>query len=143
MSGILLTQWADASAWGVPTNAAPERAVAPNFERFDGVDPLDQPAQGREPGSRPGAGQTPKSEQTYTPGPLSDTVGTLGGQPLPVSDRLHRVPGVSQLVQTPSVQQRLGVGQNNQGAAQTVALSEITGSPPVPGDLTSIIAGFG
>jgi len=33
-------------------------------------------------------------------------------------------------------------GQNNQGAAQTVVLSEITNAPPVPGDLTSIIAGL-
>lgn len=143
MSGALLTQWASGNDFAVPTSAAPDMAVGENFQRFDGLQPLDAPREGRIPGTRPGAGQTPASEQTYTHGAVDGTTGTVGGQPLPVGDRIHRTAGRTQLVNTPSIQQRLGVGQNNQGAAQTVALSSITNNPPVPGDLSSIIAGLG
>ncbi len=133
----------------------PDLAVAPNFERFDGIDqpPLDHPASAQDPGDKlifypggPRAGlsrRTPLAEQTYTPGVVSGVTGTLGGQPLPVADRLHRVPGNYTPSKTPSIQWRLGDGQAYQGIAQTVALSEITGSPPVPGDITGIIAGIG
>ena len=127
----------------VPATPPAEIAVAPNYEQFDGLGPLDHPGGGVNPGTRPGGGETPLAEQTYTPGPLSGVVGTLGGQPLPTGDRIHRPAGTSQAVITPSVQHRLGVGQANQGVAQTVALSQITGSPPVPGDLSSILAGWG
>lgn len=143
MSGAILTQWASGSSWAVPTSSIPEVAVAPNFERFDGLEPLDHPAGGSDPGTRPGGGETPLADQTYTPGPLAGVTASLGGQPLPVSDRIHRPEGTTQQVNTPSVQHRLGVGQNNQGAAQTTALSSITNNPPQPGDLSSIIAGFG
>jgi hypothetical protein len=137
-----------------------DNAVAWNFERFDGLDvPTDHPA-GGDPGRgsaptttdygwnlaghspRPGGAGTPVADQVYTPGPLKGVVGTVGGQPLPVSDRLHRAPGTYTPGKTHSVQQRLGVGQSYQGAAQTVQLSEITNNPPVPGDLGSIIAGI-
>ncbi len=128
--------------WIVPANPPKERAVAPNFEQFDGLDPLHQPT-GKDPGSRPGGGQTPKASQTYTPGPLTSTTGTVGGQPLPTGDLLHRPPGSSTPAYPINMQFRSGVGQNYQGVAQTVALGGITNNPPVPGDLSMIIAGVG
>lgn len=143
-----------------------DNAVAPNFERFDGLTlPTDNPATadpmaggigtGAEFGynvvgayPRPGAVNTPVPEQVYTPGPLKGTVGVVGGQPRPTagSGQYREVAGSTVGGYTPgktnSIQQRLGVGQNNQGAAQTVQLSEITSNPPQPGDLSAIIAGL-
>ena len=132
----------------VPRTPPVELNHAYNFQEFDGLMPLDN-APGEGPlganygsGPRPGALNTPKAEQTYTAGPLSATVGTLGGQPLPVANPLYRLGRGYTPSLTPSVQHRLGVGQNYQGAAQTVALSEVTNNPPVPGDLSGIIAGW-
>jgi len=132
----------------VPTTPPTELNHAYNFEEFDGLMPLDN-APGMVPfgtnydhSPRPGAANTPLSEQTYTRGPLSATTGTLGGQPLPVANPLYRLGRGYTPSTTPTVQFRLGVGQNYQGAAQTVALSEVTNNPPVPGDLSGIIAGW-
>lgn len=141
-------------------------AVAPNFERFDGLDvPNTNPAaaavdaggtgQGYDYGfdvpgryPRPGQTGTPTQDQVYSPGPLKGVVGTIGGQPLAaagVSDRIHRPPGDYSPGKTHSIQFRLGVPQTSnvseRGAAQTVQLGEITSNPPVPGDLASIISG--
>lgn len=125
-------------------------AVGPNFERFDGLSQpeLENPAKRGQTdyypeGPRPG--QAIGTPDVYTPGPISGVVGTVGGQPLPTSDRIQRPPGGYTPSLTPSVQQRTGVGQYGPsalGAAQTVQLSEITSNPPVPGDLASIIAGL-
>ncbi len=132
----------------IPQNPPVDLAVAPNFERFDGLNQLDNPA-GRQQtqyytgGPKPGA--TDPTPDTYTPGPVSGVTGVVGGQPLPVADCIHRPQGVAQLVNSPSMQFRLGVGQHGPsslGAEQTVALSEITNAPPVPGDISSIIAGW-
>lgn len=145
----------------VPTVPQPDLAVGANFERFDGLNvPADHPATsdpesggtglGSEYGfghrgayPRPGAVDTPPAEQTYTPGPLKGLTNTLGGQPLPVNDWKYRGERAYTPGRTHSIQHRLGDGQNNPGAAQTVALSEITGNPPVPGELSGIIAGIG
>lgn len=128
----------------VPQDAGvPERAVAANFERFDGLTPLDHPA-GQPPvmgsPSRPGDYVTP---DVYTPGPLAGLTNTLGGEPLPVEQPIFRPPGSATYVtnQITRMQFQMGVGTNYQGLAQTVAMSEITSSPPQPGDLTSILAG--
>lgn len=144
----------------VPASGAqPDTAVGPDFERFDGLTPLDHPA-GQEfpygdPGTagahtpRPGQGPTPLADQTFTPGAVPGVVGVLDGQPpdlrggwgrgggryKPEGDYTHALAFTTQ--------HRLGVGQNFQGVAQTVALSEITSNPPEPGDLTSILAGQG
>jgi hypothetical protein len=146
----------------VPGNPPADLAVAENYERFSGVEgspPLVQPAtsdpnDGPDAGSsygwnkvggspRPGQSDQPLG-QVYTPGPLQGLVGVVGGQPLPVSPRISRPAGGYTGVIAPSIQHRLGVGQNTSaGAQQTVALSEISSNPPVPGDLTSIIAGLG
>jgi len=145
-----------------PLNPQLDLAVAPNFERFDGLTlPNDHPATNDPERSCPGFGvdyganvpghyprpgnmNTPMADQVYTPGPIKGVVGTIGGQPLSgarVSDRINRPPGDYTRSKTHSIQFRTGVGQNNQGMAQTVTLSEITNSPPQPGDITSIIAG--
>ncbi len=127
----------------VPATPPPEVFVAPNFQQWDGFTPMDHPAGQADPGTRPGAGETPLSEQTYTPSTLQGLTNTLGGQPLPVSERIHAPAGSATVVTPLSMQFRSGVGQNYQGAAQSVLASEITGNPPVPGDITSIIAGWG
>lgn len=122
--------------------------IAPNFERFDGLMPLENPAgwQRTDGGGSPfRPGQSVDTPDVYTPGPLSATVGTLGGQPLPAIAGEYRPEGQTTLVNTPSIQKRMGVGQNGPsalGAAQTTQLSEITNAPPVPGELSGIIAGL-
>lgn len=139
-----------------------QSAVAANYEAFDGLMPLDNPATGTPdsgdvgggaqygfdvPGDYPRPGQSDQPlGQVYTRGPLSATVGTLGGQPLPVSERIYKDSGNYTKSNTPSIQQRLGVGQHGPselGVAQTVTLSQITDNPPQPGDLTLILAGQG
>ena len=131
----------------------PDQGVAWNFERFSGFEPLDHPgtalgdtaiAQPDANYPRPGQHSTPLVEQTYTPSTLSRPVGVVGGQPLPTSSRIFRAPGDYTRAKAPTIQWRLGVGQNGPsslGAANTVQLSEITNNPPQPGDLASIIAG--
>lgn len=121
--------------------------IAENFERFDGLMPLQNPAgwQRTQTNPTPRPGQSVNTPDVYTPGPLSATVGTLGGQPLPTSTRIYRNEGQTTLVNTPQMQHRMGVGQHGPselGAAQTNALSEITNAPPVPGELSGIIAGL-
>jgi len=189
MSGAVLLGPGLAGMLISPEVPQTDYAVAPNFERFDGLDGtppnphggptlypmngggspgpgtgLDHPANfdpvaggtgggGTQygwqlPGGspRPGQSNTPADQQVYTEGPLQGVVGTLGGQPLPVSNRIYKGVGSYTKSRTPSVQFRTGVGQHGPsglGVAQTVALSEITNAPPQPGDLTSILAGLG
>jgi hypothetical protein len=135
----------------VPAEPQPELAVSGNFERFDGLDvPDTNPAAVTEGSPRPGDnyGHSPRpggldqqSGQVYTQGALKGLTNTLGGQPLPVDDWKFRGRRAYTPGRTHSIQQRLGAGQDNGGAAQTVALSEISGNPPVPGELSGIIAG--
>jgi hypothetical protein len=138
-----------ASVPTVPTTPPREEAHAWNFQEFDGLtipdtNGRDQGRFGTEyPASPvPGRANTPVSEQTYTPGPIRGVAGVLGGQPLPVANPVYRVGRGYTPSRTPTIQFRLGAGQNYQGAAQTVALSEITNNPPVAGDLSAIIAGW-
>lgn len=145
-SGLLYVQAQKAM---VPTEPPPELAHAANFERFDGFEPLVNNAGATSVGAnygttpRPGQRNQPLG-QVFTRSSLGGLTNTLGGQPLPVANWLYRVGrGYTPSRGASHLQHRLGVGQDYQGAAQTVALSEITGSPPVPGDLTSIIAGYG
>jgi hypothetical protein len=146
----------DVNSYIVATTPQPDMAVAPNFERFSGLEgspELDHPASGdgawnsgSDYGMTPRPGQLSQPVgQTYTKGPLQGTVGVIGGQPLPVrawesADDSAATRGYTPS-KTPSIQHRLGDGQNFQGLAQTVILSELTQNPPQPGDLTSILAG--
>ena len=76
---------------------------------------------------------------------MAGITGRLGGQPLPVADWLYRTRrGYTPSSNLVGAFQRThyGVGQAYQGPAQTTQLSEITNNPPVPGDLSGIIAGI-
>lgn len=144
--------------WVVPDEPQPDMAVGENFQQFSGVgDPvLEHPAGWQRTGyyteDNPRPGQSIGTPDTYTPSPLTGLANTLGaGQAAmpeygPAGESVYRPPGSAALVVTPSVQFRLGVGQHGPselGVAQTVQLSSITGNPPQPGDLTSILAGYG
>lgn len=141
----MLLNWAGPDLM-VPQSAPSDQAVAWNYEQFDGLTDLDHPAgnersvfwDGHTP--RPGMQPTP---DVYTPGPLAGVAGTLGGQPLPTSERIKRVEGTATYTVSPSVQFRLGVGQQYQGVAQTVALADITNNPPTPDGMGAILAGWG
>lgn len=130
----------------VPARPPADLAVAANYERFDGLEPLDHPA-GMVPfgsyGPAPRTpGITPPAEQTYTPGPQSALVNTLGGQPLPVApwDDNHArgyTPAPAKVIGGPKMGRQL-----NNGIAETVFFADLQSNPPVPGDLASIIAGL-
>lgn len=139
----------------VPGTPPADMAVASNFERFDGLGepPLDNapaavPFGTAYPGSpRPGQLNTPPDEQVYTRSPNSGLVGVLGGQPLPVGNRLP--PAANAEGQVTLASRRVVGGpklvlgsQHNPSLAATVYMSEITSSPPQPGDMTSILAGL-
>lgn len=146
MSGVLL--WAGSETdFVVPGTAPLDNAVAPNFERFDGLTPLDHPSPGVNPygeGDNPRPGQRDQpTGQVYTEGGIPGVVGVLGGQPYPARCGVFKASGDYTGAKAPSVQHRLGVGQDNQGAAQTVQLSNVTNNPPQPSDLSLIIAGIG
>ena len=147
MSGLLVAQIPPGN-YVVPTEPPAEVAHATYFETFDGLEPLvnnDQAQWVSGAFQRPAAGGTPVAEQVYTRGPLTGVVGRLGGQPLPVASWEYRTGrGYTEGANWLGNFQRVhyGVGQNYQGAAQTTQLSEITNNPPVPGDLSGIIAGL-
>jgi len=144
----MLLQWSGPD-FVVPGVAPTDLAVAQNFERFDGLTPLDNPAgnqqlvyfDGHQP--RPGASDPTAHPNTYTPGPIAGLVNVIGGQPLPVSDRIHRPAGVTQDVQEYNTQNRRGVGQAYQGVAQTIQLQRLVDNPPEPAGMTAILEGWG
>jgi hypothetical protein len=166
MAGALLLNAGNPGAVvAVPQeNPSPDLKVAPNYERFDGLEiPTDHPGTvtgedttgtgavfgfdklGAYP--RPGAVDQPEG-QVYTPGALRGLVGVIGGQPLPVRNWKFQSDGRDGYTgaKSPGVQFRQGVGQRGPselGAAQTVVLGGITNNPPEPGDLSAIIAGLG
>ena len=136
--------------YSVPRVPREEYFHAANFQEFDGLEtPLTSNSGGTDTGinygetPRPGQLNTAPADQTYTPGPLRGVVGTLGGQPLPVANPIYRLGrGYTPANDTQRIQTRMGAGTNSQGVAQTVQLSEITNNPPVPGDISAILAGL-
>jgi hypothetical protein len=153
MSGLLVAQIAPGN-YVVPNQPPAELAHADYFEAFDGLEPLEGSDNGGRLGAnygtnvaRPGQLNTPATALDYTRGAVVGIMGRLGGQPLPVADWHWRggrgyTPSTNWAGDFQTRPNR-GVGQNYQGIAQTVQLSQITGNPPVPGDITGIIAGFG
>ena len=142
-AGVLLAAGQHRS---LPSTPPVDMAVAPNFERFTGTHPnLDNaPQNAKVQGSPNKPGGYYEGEQVYTRGRTGGLTNVLGGEPLPVSDRIHRPAGVTQLVNAPTIQLRLGVGQHGPsslGLAQTVALATITNNPPAGADILSIISG--
>ena len=149
MSGLLVAQLPPGPGnYAVPTEPPAELAHATYFETFDGLEPLVNNDQASYLGGAvqsPGHGGTPVAAQGYTRGPVPGITGRLGGQPLPVANWNYRVGrGYTEGANLVGGFQRThyGVGQQYQGAAQTTQLSEITNNPPVPGDLSGIIAGI-
>jgi hypothetical protein len=152
VSGLLVAQ-IDPGNYVVPSQPPAELAHATYFEAFDGLEPLEGSDNGGRLGAtyggevpRPGQLNTPATSLDYTRGAVPGIMGRLGGQPLPVANPIWRVGrGYTPSSDWAGNFQRThyGVGQNYQGIAQTVQLSQITGNPPVPGDITGIIAGFG
>lgn len=147
MAGMLLN-WAGPDLV-VPQQAPVDLAVAPNFERFDGLTPLDNPAGNQQlvyfDGKTPRPGQQPTPDE-YTLGAIPGVVGVIGGQPLAAartSPRITRPEGTTQLVTEYNTQSRFGVGQDYQGVAQTVALANLTNNPPVPDGMETILGGYG
>lgn len=122
-----------------------DRTVAWNYERFDGLGPLDNSVNAEAPdygaGPRPGQHSQPTG-QTYTPGPLTGLTNTLGGEPLPVADWRYRPGDYTPAHYAQRMQHRMGQGQAYQGVAQTVALGDITNNPPQPDSLENILRGF-
>ena len=149
MSGLLVAQIPPGPGnYVVPSQPPAELAHAAYFEQFNGLEPLVNNDQARYLGGAvqsPGHGGTPVATQGYTRGPVPGITGRLGGQPLPVASWNYRVGrGYTKGLNLLGNFQRThyGVGQNYQGPAQTTQLSEITNNPPVPGDLSGIIAGI-
>ena len=152
MSGLLVAQIPPGPGnYVVPEEPPAELAHATYFETFDGLEPLDNRPGATPFGAsytltpRPGAVNTPVAQQVYTRGPVPGITGRLGGQPLPVANWYYRVGrGFTHSFNLPGIFQRThyGVGQAYQGPAQTTQLSQITNNPPVPGDLSGIIAGL-
>jgi hypothetical protein len=166
MAGMLLLGGSGVTP-SVPTQPQPDEAVASYFERFDGLGqpPLLAPATssaedttgegqvygfdqlGRYP--RPGAVDQPVG-QVYTPGPLIGATGVVGGEPLPVGDWKFPLNRGYTRAKAPGIQWRLGQGggmfghgPSSLGAANTVALANITNNPPQPTELDLIISGQG
>lgn len=137
-----------------------DRTVAANFERYNGLEQLDNAPSWVDPSDfgaglppsfsqvgggypRPGAVPNPAAT-TYTRGPLSGLTNTTGGQPLPVAGWEYRPPGnytPANWAQT--MQSRFGHGTNFQGVAQTVQLADVTNNPPVPDQLSEILFSYG
>jgi hypothetical protein len=149
----------------VPANPPLDDAVAPNFQRFDGVDgPGDNydahPTplgwlnyEGKGTGPKPGSGGSPEEDIVYTPGPHYGITNVLGGQPYPAADwqpdgsvtpDLNRGFTPGKTYRSPQFWLgKLGYGgQNNNGVEQTLMFSELNNNPPVPGDLATIMSGW-
>lgn len=127
----------------VPSEPPLPRVVAPNYQQWDGLQEMDVPAGEVNAGSAPGFSETPLDQQTYTPSPQRGLTNSLGGQPLTVG---AWEPGARTHMDVVSVHgpgRLLGDGQDYQGVAQTAFFGELQSSPPVPGDMQSIIGGWG
>lgn len=129
----------------VPGTAPAPMAVAPNYEVFDGLGPLDHavsspPVEGSP--SRPGGGP---GSPDYTPGPVSGVRGVVGGMPLPVADPLTRPPGEYTPAGVFTVQYRLGVGQQGPSAlgVQNTLQGLAASQPPIPTPFELILSGQG
>lgn len=132
----------------VPGTPPADVAVAANYERFDGLEPL-----ANRPGAvpfgapyveapRPGLWGTPVPEQTYTRAVNGGVVGTVGGQPLPVAPWNYQMAGDYTRAAPRTVGGPKRGHQWYNGVAETVFFSELQSNPPEPGDLASIMAGL-
>lgn len=143
MAGVLI-----AGSRPVPSTPPVETAVAPYYERFDGLEAIGQ-VPGNGVTSTPfgvSYGEAPDPGRLNAPFTLghgiAGKVGSVGASPLPVADRIHRMGAVSVHVSQLTTQFRHGPGGSGfQGIAQTLAMTEIQQNLPEPDQLSSIILG--
>lgn len=134
----------------IPAEPPVAMAVAPNYEVFTPDAPaLAQPVTGQLPIT--GSPQAPGAARfdgpaTYTPAGSGGLTNVLGGEPpLATNYRLHRSPGAYTHANAPTIQLRLGVGQqgpSSLGVAQTIEQATLLKNPPTPAnDLLRIVSG--
>ncbi len=143
MAGVLI-----AGSNAVPSTPPVEEAVAPYYERYDGLEPIGQvPGNGviSTPfgvsyGEQPDPGRL---NAPFTRGNgIAGKVGSVGASPLPVADRIHRMGAESVKVSQLTTQFRMGPGSSGfQGIAQSVSMTEIQQGLPSPEGLSSIYTG--
>src|SRR5215472_9126528 len=132
----------------VPATPQPDVAVAANYERFDGLEPLANNESGVPfganyyPSAIPGHVNTPVPQQSYTRSPSGGVVGTVGGQPLPIGQWNYRGPGDYSRAGTRTVGGPKRGQQWYRGQSETVFFAELQANPPEPGSLSAIIAGL-
>jgi len=119
-----------------------EERVAPDYERFDGLEPyapdegsnLDAPAHN----FRPGALAT----HAGGVGGIAGKVGSVGASPLPVADCVHRSEFLSVEASLLTTQFRFGPGGAAPGIAATLAMTDLLVNPPAIDELSVIFAGI-
>lgn len=125
----------------VPTQPGPENAVAPNYERYDGLEsfphvpstPLgDYPA-----GPAPGQRETRKGGV----GGIEGAVGTVGGMPLPVAEPMHRSQMGYTTASTFSTQANFGPVGMAPGFGGSSMGTYAQNNPGAPAPITDIFAG--
>lgn len=148
MSSLLI-----AGSKPVPQTPPIEKRIAPDYERFDGLDQLqgDTPQNdivttslGVSYGEQPDPGRL---NAPYTrPNGIAGKVGSVGASPYPVATQWTPggdiTPRKSVRVSQLTTQFRHGPGGAAPGISQTISMTEIQSSPPQPGDLASILLGL-
>jgi hypothetical protein len=129
----------------IPASPPADRVVAENFSQFDGFnDPTHKASEGTPSGTKPADQPTLTADLKATYSPLTGIRNVLGGMPLPVANPFEGDYGTSTAYPDNFTQQyRLGTPQGYQGVAQSVALGDITQTPPQTESIDSILAGWG
>lgn len=147
MSGVLV-----AGSKPVPATPPLQSAVAPYYERFDGLDEIGQTgdpsvvsvALGVSYGEQPDPGRL---NAPFTPGRgIAGKVGSVGASPAPVATQWGpsaalRVPRETVHVSQLTTQLRMGPGGQAPGLAQTITMTEVQRNLPQPDDLSAIYLG--
>jgi hypothetical protein len=128
----------------VPQTPPVEDAIGPFFERSDGLDAwawtqedgYDPTALGVSYGASPDPGRN--NTDATQPAGIYGKVGTVGANPIPVFDPLHKAIMEAQLFSHPTTQYRIGPGGKAPGLQQTITSTEVTNYAPEPDELASI-----
>ena len=128
----------------VPQDPPVESAIGPFYERFDGLEPwawtqedgYDPTSLGTSYGDSPTPGQL--NTDDTAPAGIYGKVGSVGANPVPVYDPLHKADMTSQLFSHPTTQYRIGPGAKAPGLQNTITSTEVTNYQPQPDELASI-----
>ena len=132
------------SGFVVPATPPLETAVAPNYERFDGLEEFPSmvpTALGTSygPTGRPGQLNT---ESPITRG-IEGLVGSVGAAPYPVDNALKKSTGfATERVSVLTTQFNRGPGGANPGYAATALMSDLAANPPQVDQMSSIFTSF-